>query len=184
MSTDPIRTIGHVDDDEPTPGPRPVEVPVDEDLPAGGTSALDELRAELAEVAEEEPTRVAIPKRPGWEALFSTDLDAGLLGKWRKASSDRSMPDGIDELALAQRVLANLNVGLVRNGEELLTEGAPMTVRSPAFLDLIGEDRPMPAVRKLFAADGHVLAAATEVVRSAGYGDDLGAAAADPTPRR
>lgn len=188
MSQDPIRTFDAADGNLDAPGEprlRPAaEVPVDDDLPTGGSSPLDELRDELADLEDEAPTRVPILKRPGWVALFAPNLEANLLGRWRKASADRSMPDGVDELALAQRVLANLNVGLERNGEELLTEGQPMTVRSPAFLELIGEDRPMPAVRKLFANDGHVLAAATEVVRSAGYGDDLGAAAADPTPRR
>ena len=157
------------------------EVPVDEVLPPA-TTHLDDLRAELTETPERKPITLPVPEREGWEAVFDLKLPQPLLAQWRKASTDKS--GTIDELAVGQRLLANQNIGLRRRGEDLLDEGKPLTVRSPAFLNLIGEGRPMEAIRKFFVLDGHVLAAALEVYQAAGYGDDLTSSGSDPTPRR
>jgi hypothetical protein len=186
----PIRTFGAGSGSElessssAKPSPvRPVEVPVDVDLGPGSTD-LDDLREELAESVVREPVVLPVPHRGGWEAVFATRVDHELLAKWRRASKSANHPDGFDELQMAERLLANQNVGLIRNGEELLDQGAPLTFRSPRFLELISEGRPMVAVRKFFDNDGHVISAANEVLRAAGYGEDLASAGSDPTPRR
>lgn len=158
------------------------EVPVlDEYEDTAPGTMLDELRADLAQEIADEPVTIAIPGRPGIELKFSTALDQHVLAKLRKASKDRSMPEGIDELGLACRILATQHAGLIRNGEEVLTEGEPLTVRTPALLDLVGASRPVEAVRALFGKDGHVLAAARRVLQGAGYDEDALEAGSDPT---
>lgn len=179
MATQPVRSIDATDPDER-------EVPVDDD-PVADTrarTALDEVAAELRQPVEDDPLELEVPARDGWSASYSRDLDAHALARWRKASTDRKAVDGIDTLALAQRILANQQVTIVRRGVELDDDGHPMTVRSRAFLDLIDATSPLEAVRKLYGRDGHVMAAANEVLNAAGYADDVSEVADDPTPAR
>lgn len=161
------------------------DVPVDDDLPPA-TTPLDDLRAELAEEVGAEPLTLPVPARPRYSVRYSTDVDGELLSRWTKASKDRHAPNGVDELSLACRILANQAIGVLRDGDELLDEGKPLRFRSRAFLDILGVGSPTEAVRKLYGRDGHVQAAALEVLRSAGYDDDAlaTASAADPTPGR
>lgn len=179
MTDEPTRTIG-----TPQVSPPRGEVPADADLTSRDVTALDEVAAELLADVEDEPVVLGVPGRPGWEAIFRVNIDHGLLQKWAKASADKSMAGGLNELAFAQRILANLNVGLRRHGEDLTTNGEPLTVRSKAFLDLVTVGKPTDAVKKLFGKDSHVIKASEEIVSSAGYGDDLKALAEDPTGRR
>jgi hypothetical protein len=174
---DPVRTFG---------GAASQEIPVldeFEDAAAGADSTpLEELRGELASEVADEPEVIPVPARPGYELRFSTDLPSPRLAKLRKASRDRSMPDGIDELGLALRVLATLNIGIIRQGEDLTAAGEPLTIRSPAMLDLLGQGRPTEAMKVLYAKDGHTLAAARTLLKACGYDEDALEGGADPTP--
>lgn len=182
MATQPVRSIDATDPDPD----REVPVdPVDDDHPRA-TTALDELAAELRQDPNEVdgPAVLEVPAREGWSAAYSRDLDANQLERWRRASRDRKAADGMDLFALSQRILANQQVAIIRRGETLDDGGAPMTVRSRAFLDLIDAATPLEAVRKLYGRDGHVLAAANEVLSAAGYAETVDEVADDPTPAR
>lgn len=188
MSSNTVHTFDDAGTDAPEerPGPRILDTdPEFVDELRGPTTTLDELRTELGAEVEDEPHKLPVPTRDGWEALFSRDLEGDDLQRWRKASKDRHMPDGVDELAFALRIVANLNVGLIRRGEELLDQGEPLIMRSETFLDLVGAGgKVLEGVRKFYGRDGHVLSTASELLREAGYDDDLGAVAADPTVQR
>lgn len=159
----------------------PDELPVDgEELPKLSTG-LEELRAELTAELGAQPVELPVPTRPGYAVRYKTAIDHELLARWQKASEDRSAPDGMDVLGLALRVLGNCCVGIVRRGEELEHEGKPVTFRTRSFVELLGTDRPAEACRAFYAKDGHVISAADEVLRAAGYGDNLLASGADPT---
>lgn len=188
MSSDTVHTFDDAAEAAPAPSSGPRILDTDPDLTdeaRGPATTLDELRAELSEEVDSDPHTLPVPTRDGWQAVFSRKLDGDDLQRWRKASKDRHMPDGVDEVAFALRIIANLNVGLIRHGEELLDQGEPLIMRSETFLDLVGTGgRVLEGVRKFYGRDGHVLSTASELLREAGYDDDLGAVAADPTVQR
>lgn len=144
---------------------------------------LDSIKEELAADVETEDLPLPVPRRPGYELTFSTNLDGEKFDLWARKCKDRKALGGIDELKLALFVLANQNTGIRRQGGPVEVEGQPMTVRTQAFLDMTGTGRPFDALRKLYGSDGHVQAAAREVLAECGYGEDLASAAEDPTAR-
>jgi hypothetical protein len=178
VNEEPIRTLG-----ETYSGPR--EIPVDDDIAeTGAPTTLDALREELTAEVVPQDLVLPVPGRPGYEVRYSLALDGERVQKWRKASANRSMPDGVDELAFAQRLLASQMRAVIRDGEEILDQGEPVTVRTAALLEVLEAHRPVDGVRKLYGLDGHIISTATSVFREAGYGEDLVAGSEDPTARR
>lgn len=187
----PIRSLGTPHDDrQPEAVARPTDevdpnlgLGIDDETLAAGTTQLDALEDELGAEVEGDDFYVPVPRRPGYELRFKSHLDGELMGKWARSAADRKALGGIDELKLSKLVLTNLNTGIVRNGDLVTVDGVPMTIRSRGFLDVMKEGRPFDAVKKLYGSDGHLMAAAREVLSECGYGEDLVAAAKDPTPR-
>lgn len=187
----PIRELGglpapsHASPVSPTSEIDPNLGILDDETVAGADdpSALEAIEAELAEELEADVIYCPVPRRKGYELRFKAELAGELLQRWARSSQDRKAPGGIDELKLALLVVCNLNTGIMRNGSLATVQGEPMTVRTKAFLDIMREGRPFDAVKKLYGSDGHVMATAREVLSEAGYGEDLVAAAQDPTVR-
>lgn len=172
---EPLRTI------DSTPDEVPLEGPGTEETDTTRRTALDEVAAELTAEVEADRVTIPVPGRPGWAIVCHANIDGDTLGRWAKASSDKSQADGVNAVALASRIVAATNVAVMRNDEELAHNGDPVTLRSAKLLELLGVDRPIDGARKLFGVDGHLIQAGTRVTREAGYGDDLDAIAADPT---
>lgn len=177
IGTDEVHTEGHA------PTPPIAEVPVlDADEDAGATTtALDDIASELAGELEDKGITLPVPGRAGYELTFSTALTDEVLSKLRKASRDKTMPEGINQLALGCRVLAFLNTGIVRQGEPITSGGEPLTVRHKPVLDLYQVGRAIEAIRKLYGRDGHVIAAARRLLEACGYDEDALDQEADPT---
>lgn len=143
-------------------------------------SPLDELREEAAREIGHETVTLAVKERPGWSVRYRADVEVTTLNKWRKASSDRTMPDGVDELKLACIILANHCDCLVKNGEDLRDEDDnPVTFGSTPFMESFGVGRAIDAVKAWYASDGHIMSASQEVMIASGYGDE--AEREDPT---
>jgi hypothetical protein len=182
---EPIATLG-TPAPASTPRPAIVEVDPDEDLGFSSdarTTQLDAIKEELVEELPDEDAWIDVPRRKRFSLGFKTTLEGELLAKWIKASKDRKSLTGVNELGLALRVLANQNTAIRHDGNLVTEAGIPLTVRHQPFLELMGVGRPFDAVTKLFASDGHVLAAAQEVLAACGYGEDLSSTIEDPTPR-
>jgi hypothetical protein len=154
---------------------------VDPELVSGPpTTALDELRTELASEVATPPETLVVPGRAGYTVRYSTELAHEQLQAWRKTSRDKSSPDGLDELRWASIVLANQCECVVRHGVDVELDGRPATFQHEGFRALLGEgaERATAAVRRFYGRDADVIAAALAVIRAAGYGDE---ADADPT---
>lgn len=162
----------------------PGELPVDTGPEPQLGTPLEELRGELTAEVGKAPVVLPVPSRPGYAVRYKTAIDHEALAKWQKASEDRSAPDGMDVLGLALRVLGNSCEAILRHGEELTHDSRPVTFRTASFVELLGVTRPVEACRQLYGRDGHVIAAADEVLRAAGYGESLLASGADPTQER
>jgi hypothetical protein len=143
---------------------------------------LEALKQEIAKEVTGDVIVLEVPKRPGWTVRYRCDVEMPLLSRWRKAAADRQMPDGLDELKLCLTVLANQCDALLLNGQEVEGGGGELlTFASKEFLDLVGVGRPIDAVKRWYGVDGHVLAAAQEVLTESGFGDE--ATREDPTPK-
>ena len=164
---EPVRSFSAVNPDDPelvTPGP---------------TTALDELRSELAAEVATPPLTLAVPGRTDYAVRYSTELAHEQLTAWRKTARDKQAPEGIDELRWASIVLANQAEVVLRKGVEVELDGRPANFQHEGFRGMLGADlRATAAVRKFYGRDSDVIAAALAVIRAAGYGDD---ADADPT---
>lgn len=179
---EPIRELGHAVPVRPSDEVDPNAGILDEGL-SGKEPGLEDLAAELGEELKVEDIFIPVPRREGYELRFKGTLDGELFNKWARASVDRKAVGGIDELKLSLLVIANVNNGIRRHGAMVTADGVELTVRSHGFLDIMKEGRPQDAIRKLFGSDGHVMAAAREVLSELGYGEDLVSAAKDPTVR-
>lgn len=176
----PVVSFGSPPDDS-------VEVDPNEDLKDELTSstALDELVTELQDEVELEPLPLPVPGRPGWEAVFKRDVDSVLIQKWARQCSARDLGGGVNQYAMALRVLATANLGLRRSDKDVTVDGAPLTFRHKRFLALYDTDQPFTAIGDFYGRDGDVVTAAEEVLRAAGYTGDLSEAASEgPTRRR
>jgi hypothetical protein len=151
---------------------RPLGI-VDMDVaPVAASTALDSLRADFAAETDEDVVTFPVRSRrhkAKYEVRFSTRIPYEDLAAWRKRSEDKTMPNDLNETRLACIVLANTCRGIIRNGEEILTEGEPMTFASPAFHALVGADRAVDAVRRFYDRDPDVNRAAGEVLAAAGW---------------
>lgn len=163
----PASTIGpeerHAVDDLDRPRPTPERVAAEIATPLD--ALRDEVTAELAET-----TTLEIPGRPGYGVRFSLNIDHPMLGLWRKKAKDSQQPEGIDELKWACIILAAQAEAIVRNGDELVLDGEPVTFSSRPLLELLGAREAHQAVRKLYGRDAHIVNTAYVLLELAGYG--------------
>jgi hypothetical protein len=157
-------------------------VEMDGDDLVGGPSgtALDSLRADFAEETANDLQTFPVQGRPRYEVRCSTRIPYDDLAAWRKKSEDKTKPGGTNELLLACIVLGNTCRGIVRDGEDIISDGKPLTFVSEALQNLLEVDRAVDAVRRFYGRDPNVIKAAGAVLGAAGYsGEDV---TADPTP--
>ncbi|HEX5782391.1 MAG TPA: hypothetical protein VFX80_10735, partial [Solirubrobacteraceae bacterium] len=149
---------------------------------AAPASPLEELRQEIKREVHGDPIVLEVPGRAGWSVRYRADVELPQLAAWRKKAADRAMPEGLDELKLCLTILANQCDALLKDGREVEDDdGQLVTFASAAFLELTGAGRAVEAVRRWYVIDGHVVAAAQEVMNASGYGEE--AIREDPTPR-
>lgn len=140
----------------------------DPDLaPVDTVSPLEELRAELTAPVEGADVVLAVPGRPGYAVRYSSSFTYEQLTAWRKRATDRNE---VNEIRFAALILANQSRAIVRNGDEVVDAGAPLTFRSKAFLALYEVDRVADAVVAFYGNDFDVAAAGNSLLRAAGFG--------------
>lgn len=149
----------------------------DPDLSIGEPSALEALREELASELEGDLFAVPVPARPGYELRCATGIRYEQLAGWRKSAG--TMHGGLNELRFACILLANQTRQIVRQDEPVTLEGQAVTFASKTLHELLGVERAVDAVRKLFGRDADVMRACKAVADAAGYG---GAPAEAPDP--
>ena len=147
------------------------------------TTVLDSLKNELKRVVKNDPLTLAVPSRPGMSIVFDTNVEATQLQHWRKASSDKSMPDKFDGLKFSAIIIANQALQVLYKNEIAVdTDGNDLNFRNPNFTAMLGNDRASVAVRKLYGVDGHIFIVANQILSAAGYDDgEQGATGTDPT---
>lgn len=166
----------------PHSAPEASAAPSDPDLaPVAASSPLDALRAELGEEVTTADVVLEVPGRPGYAVRYGTTIDYEELSAWRKRAKDKSSPSGVDELRLAAIILANRCTGIIRQGTEVLVDGEPLTFARRELQELVDAGSAREAVIRLYGRDPHVMATAGEVLREAGYDDDVASAGEDPT---
>lgn len=154
----------------------------DPDLDNGhGAEETDPLLAALAELAVEvKLPEVLVPNRmrPGYAVRYSIEVDLAKLEEWRKRA--RGKRGKTDDLRLALIALANLCIGIERNGEPLYDgEGEPLTFASSELRQLYGAARAGDCARKFYGNDPYMAATLDAVLAEAGVGEEV--AVADPT---
>lgn len=148
-------------------------------------SALDLLKADLAEELEEHTT-IPVPTRPKYKIRCSLNISGDELDSWRKQARSKRHTDGIDGVKLVALILANKTVGIIRDDEPLHDGVSDLyTFRHREFIDLLKinprEDlTAAQAVQRFFGRDGAVDAAAKALLEASGWGEDV-LAEPDPT---
>lgn len=150
--------------------------------PVRSASPLDAIRAELAAEVEQNDITLEVPGRPGYAVRYATKLSYEQLMGWRKRAVDKAMPLGVDELRLAALVCANQCRAILRHGEEITTDGAPLTFASPQFHELLEVGRSTDAVRQFYGRDFDVAAASNRILDAAGMGETAEDAEEGPDP--
>lgn len=144
-------------------------------------SDLDELRAELNTVVVPTVT-LKVEGRPGYAVTYRTNIEGKELDLLRKRAKDRKFSDGIDGVKFGALLLATTCVDVLRGGKslgELLGVEGPVTFTSRPLQALMETASADETIRKFYGLEGGVDAAATRVLREAGWGDEAGDA--DPT---
>jgi hypothetical protein len=144
------------------------------------TSALDELAAELAAPVERPPVDLPVPARPGYLLRVRSDITQPELEGWRdKAKVAGTRGPVLDQLLWAELVVGGSTVAILKDGEEIVENGKPVTFRSAWLQSTLGAASALVTVRKFLAVDAHLTAAAMAVLRASGFDDEL--SPVDPT---
>lgn len=147
------------------------------------STALEALRAELTAETDDDLILLSVPSRKGYAVRFSAKVPYEQYARWTKRAEDRSMPGGVNLLRLAGIVLANTCRGIVRNGEDVVLDGEPVTFTSKALQEMLGSSDAVGTVAVFYGNDGHVISSGTEVINAAGYGESIEQDTPDPTSR-
>lgn len=152
--------------------------PVDDpDLTSNGELSLLDVLKEVAEPFDSPDVVFSVRTRDGWAVRYSTDIDADQLKLWQKRSKDQR--GDIEEIRLASIMLANLCVGLIRNGNDLTDNGEPVTFAHPDIWRLYNASRAADAVRSFYSLDTYLVSTCNSLLREAGWGEEI--QALDPT---
>jgi hypothetical protein len=152
-----------------------------------GTTNLEMIADQLGAI---DPGTVTLKcdTRTGFDVVFSLRLDGAQLVAWRRGAKDDLAPSGYDEFQWRRVILAAQCVEIRKNGVKVVEQstGIPVTFRSPEFQRLLKVPQGSPsgsveAVRKFYANDFAVTAAAEKVIELAGMGKDA-EVVVNPTP--
>lgn len=156
--------------------------------------ALAALREQLDERTDENTCYVDVPGL-GWRLVCDADFPYSQYARWQKASfpvSQRNRRKGPNLLDLDQAVLSRLVLLGTCRGMEfqdshgqwqtlLTSSGAPMTPDSGEIMQRFNEVDPGAFLRRLFGTDAQVMRAGEKVLKAAGWMEDDGDEAEDPT---
>ena len=157
------------------------DISVSEDGAAPTNNIMSTLREELKRKIENKPLTLAIPSREGVSIKFNTNIEAGLIQQWRKRASDKTMPDGFDPLKFACIVLANQAEVVIHQGKEAVGNNKDfINFKNPELLEMLGTERAVDAVRKMYGIDGHILQVVEKLFSAAGYDAETSETDADP----
>ena len=131
---------------------------------------LDRLRESLMEVVTLPPLTLKVIERPGMSVRFDTNIANATIQGWRKQSRNKSMPDEFDSLKFSSLVIANKAIAVMLDGQDVTDEqGDTVNFTSPELLKMLGVNRALDAVRKLYGVDGHIIQQADAILSAAGY---------------
>lgn len=171
--------------------------PVNE-VPSGDMQVktpYDYLKETFQREVENDPVTLEIPKRPGIYIEFDTNITSEQVEMWRKQATvgnRRSRRGGgeqeIDSVKFAALVVFHkANVFVVDGEEVLLPPGnKPLNFFEQTALKTILNTNAVTdteLVRAVYANDAHVMAAGSQVVEEAGYGEELAEMNENPTKR-
>jgi len=136
-------------------------------------AALDSLRAEFEREVRNDPITLTVPARPHIALTFDTNIPANTLQAWRKASRDKSMPDGFDSLKFSCIVIANKCTHVLFHGDIATDEkGTDLNFYNDAMMDMLKVPSVINAVQKLYGVDGAIFVAADAILTAAGYNNE------------
>lgn len=154
---------------------------------AGSTPALSELDAIRDEIAAEDAhaeqdedkslVRLEVPERPGWVIVCTTKgITYNKVLAWRRMPvvKDKNSPGGVSDLMSAAVILGEQCKSIIRNGNELVHEGAPVTFRDQPYRDIFDAGDAVEAVLKTFKNDWHAISASQRLMIEAGFGYMVG----------
>lgn len=147
-------------------------------------SPLEMLRNALTEEVVSEDLYLRIPSRPTVKLIYGTDIDGEKFQLWQRRCTNRKT-DAVDVIKLSSIVLANQlkGVTLEHNGKDIEVKGSdgePLSLQHQEFRDMLIRDpsqRNVEArllIRAVYGKDGHLMAAAKEVIEKSGYSDEIG----------
>lgn len=155
---------------------------VEDDHPKAERTILDSLQNELRRVVQNDPITLVVPSRPTISLTFDTNIDSAKLQLWRKASSDKSMPDNFDGVKFSSIIIANQCTHVMYDGKIATdVDDKDLNFRNNNFLAMLDAKRAVTAVRKLYGVDGHIFIAADAILRAAGYDSEEQDQSTDPT---
>lgn len=144
---------------------------------------LQDLAAVLSQEVTSEPITLVVPARNGVKIRFDTNIDLPMLQMWRRRSKVQRK-DEYDEMKFSRLVIANQAMQIIFNGQEANgVDGKPLNFRHRELWSMLNVDGPQNAVTKMFGIDGHIMNAAQDVVRAAGFDDADMEDDEDPTMR-
>lgn len=146
-----------------------------------------ELVADMLGSVDPGTVTLKVDNRPGFDVVYSLKLEGAQLVAWRRGAKDEMTPTGYDEFQWRRMILAAQCVE-IRNGGVKVVEsgGANVTFRSAEFQRLLhvpagATSGAVEAVKKFYANDFAVTAAAEKIIELAGMGKDA-EVVANPTP--
>lgn len=149
--------------------------------PARPSTVLDELRADFAAHVGQRTTTLPIPGRSGYAVRYRLPLDGEERAGWAVLARDPVMPGGISLPALYRFALVDLMVALVKDGEDVVEQGRPLTVRDEALHRILGVDSARDALVTLYGGDPGIEATHNALAVAAGWGQRV---EPDPTSGR
>lgn len=161
----------------------------DDDIITGSDEFVTDSKTVLAALKEElqrevrlDPITLNVPSRPGMSIRFDTNVESGTIQMWRKQAQNKSMQDNFDGLKFSSLVVANKAEAVLFNGVVAMTEtGDELNFKNPDLLTMLGANRALEAVRKLYGLDGSIFVAADEILKAAGYDQEGSEQQTDPT---
>lgn len=145
---------------------------------------LEQLADDLGQVDAGTVT-LLVDARPGWSVVYSLGVDSSRLAGWRRAAFDENLK-ATDEGLWHRTILAAQCREIRKDGKLVAdTAGRPLSFFSDEFWRLLGVPAGAPsgsteAVRKFYANDFAVSAAADKLLVDAGFGRQA-REAPDPT---
>lgn len=177
MATKAIKKIGRVQEDANEVDAGPV-IGRDDD---GRVSLLDSLFEEMSQDRAKEDYILTVPARPNVKLVFDVNIDFDEMNTWvKRCTKGKKDNKEVDQKAFAIVLLANTNIGIIYNGEQVNINGKEVTVSSTAWHEFCKKASKgkmltastASAIKWMFGSDPAILWAVNQVMDAAGYNFD------------